>query len=163
MATKNFKHTNDSIYCIIECTNFVRWKKMGKTLSFMGGFLAIVGIVASLFIEYLAWYMNGSIWVNAIGGGSAKIIADPIVILELLPGIIAILGAILCFIPKKLTCLIGGLLVLIGVGLFVFGLYTISGDFSFFWVSSTVHIGYGAMVTTLGGILGFIGTFVGEE
>lgn len=137
---------------------------MGKTLGFMGGFLAFLGIVASLFIEYLAWYNTGAnIWINAIGGGTAEIIADPIVILELLPGVIAILGAILCFIPKKLTCLIGGLLVLIGVGIFVFGLYTSSGDFSFFWVSSTVHIGYGAMLTTIGGILGFIGTFVGEE
>ena len=115
---------------------------MGKTLSFMGGFLAFVGIVASIFIEYLAWYSTGTDWVNAIGGGSAGMIADPIVILELLPGVIAVLGAILCFIPKKLTCLIGGLLVLIGVGLFVFGLYTNSGDFSFLWASSTVHIGY---------------------
>lgn len=163
MATKNFKHTNDSIYCIIECTNFVRWKKMGKTLSFMGGFLAIVGIVASLFIEYLAWYNTGSNWVNAIGGGSAEIIADPIVIMDLLPGVIAVLGAILCFIPKKLTCLIGGLLVLIGVGLFLFGITSNFSDFSVFWESSTIHIGYGWMITTLGGILGFIGTFVGEE
>lgn len=136
---------------------------MGKVLGFIGGFFAIVGIVASLFIEYLAWFNNGSIWVNAIGGGTAGIMPSPFDIMVFLPGIIAILGAILCFIPKKLTCLIGGLLVLIGVGLFVFGLYSTFGDFSFFWVSSTVHIGYGAMCTTLGGILGFIGTFVGEE
>jgi len=136
---------------------------MAKVLGFVGGFIAIVGIVASLFIEILAWYSGGLYYVNAIGGGTVGIIADPIDYLKLLPGIIAILGAILCLIPKKLTCLIGGLLVLIGVGLFVFGLYDTFGDFSFFWVSSTVHIGYGAMITTLGGILGFIGTFVGEE
>jgi len=137
---------------------------MGKRiLGFIGGFLAIVGIVASLFIEILAWFNNGANWVNAIGGGSPGIIADPIVPLELLPGIIAILGAILCFVPKKLTCLIGGLLVIIGVGLFAFGLYSSFGDFTFFWTSTTVHIGYGWMVTTLGGIIGFIGTFVGED
>ena len=163
MTTKNFKHTHDSIYCIIECTNFVRWEKMGKTLSFMGGFLAFVGIVASLFIEYLAWYNTGSDWVNAIGGSSTGMIADPIIILELLPGVIAVLGAILCFIPKKITILIGGLLILGGVGLFLFGVTSSFSDFSVLWVSSTVHIGYGAMVTTLGGIMGFIGTFVGEE
>lgn len=136
---------------------------MGKVLGFIGGFLAIVGIVAGLFIEILAWYSGGLFYVNSIGGGTVGIIADPIDILELLPGVIAILGAILCLIPKKLTCLIGGLLVLIGAGLFVFGLYNTFGDFSFFWVSTTVHIGYGWMITVLGGIIGFIGIFVGED
>ncbi|MHA1474174.1 MAG: hypothetical protein ACTSQ5_03190 [Promethearchaeota archaeon] len=137
---------------------------MGKILGFIGGFFAIVGIVAGLFIEYIAWYNAGTgIWVNAIGGGTVGIIASPIVILEFLPGVIAILGAILCLIPKKLTCLIGGLLVLIGAGLFLFGLTTNFSDFSVFWVSGTVHIGYGWMATVLGGLLGFIGTFVGEE
>ena len=101
---------------------------MGKILGFIGGFIAIVGIVASLFIEYLAWYNGGTYYLNAIGGGTVGIIADPIDWLKFLPGIIAILGAILCLIPKKLTCLIGGLLVLIGVGLFVFGLYDFFGD-----------------------------------
>ena len=136
---------------------------MGKYLGFIGGFLAIVGVVASLFIEILAWYTLGPFWLNAIGGGNVGIIADPIEIFTLLPGIIAILGAIICLIPKKLTCLIGGLLVLIGTGLFVYVLYTLYGDFSFFWAGPTAHIGYGWMVTVLGGIIGFIGTFVGEE
>ncbi len=135
---------------------------MGKVLGFIGGFLAIVGIVASLFIEYLAWYA-GPNWVNAIGGVNGEIMASPFDILAFLPGVIALLGAILCFIPKKLTCLIGGLLVLIGVILFLFGVTSNFSDFSVFWVSSTVHFGYGAICTTLGGILGFIGTFVGEE
>ncbi|MHA1718418.1 MAG: hypothetical protein ACTSWX_03390 [Promethearchaeota archaeon] len=136
---------------------------MAKVLGFIGGFLAFVGIVASLFIEYIAWFNNGSIWVNAIGGGSGEIIPNPIVILEFLPGVIAIIGAILCFIPKKVTLSIGGLLVIIGAGLFVYGLYTSFGDFSFFWTSLSVHIGYGWMATVLGGLLGFIGTFVGKD
>jgi hypothetical protein len=137
---------------------------MGKRiLGFIGGFIAIVGIVGSLFIEILAWLNVGPFWFNSIGGGMSIIIADPIDILEFLPGVIAILGAILCFVPKKLTLLIGGLLVLIGAGLFVFGLYDLFGDFSFFWVDSTVHIGYGWMLTVLGGLIGFIGTFVGED
>ena len=136
---------------------------MGKVLGFIGGFFAIVGIVAGLFIPILALYNVGPVYVNAIGGGTVGIIASPIVILEFLPGVIAILGAILCLIPKKLTCLIGGLLVLIGAGLFLFGLTSNFSDFSVFWVSTTVHIGYGWMVTVLGGILGFIGTSVGEE
>ena len=137
---------------------------MGKALGFIGGFFAIVGIVAGLFIEYIAWYNAGEgAWVNSIGGGTAGIIASPIVILEFLPGVIAILGAILCFIPKSITNLIGGLLVLIGAGLFLFGLTSNFTDFSMLWISTTVHIGYGWMATVLGGILGFIGTFVGEE
>ena len=137
---------------------------MGKRiLGYIGGFFAIVGIVASLFIEYLAWYNAGPFYVNAIGGGTAGIIASPFVILEFLPGIIAIIGTILCFIPKKLTCLIGGLLVLIGAGLFLFGATANFSNFGLFWASSTIHIGYGWMVTVLGGLLGFIGTFVGED
>ena len=138
---------------------------MGKRiLGFVGGFIALVGIVAGLFIELIAWYNAGTgAWANSIGGGTAGIIASPIVILELLPGIIAAVGAILCFIPKKLTCLIGGLLVLIGAGLFLFGLTSNFTDFSVFWVSTAVHIGYGWMATVLGGLLGFIGTFVGED
>ena len=136
---------------------------MGKYLGFIGGFLAIVGVVASLFIEILAWYTLGPFWLNAIGGGTAGIIADPIEIFTLLPGIIAILGAIICLIPKKMTILIGSLLVLIGVGLFIYILYSLTGDFSFFWAGPTAHIGYGAIITTFGGILAFIGTFVGEE
>ena len=135
---------------------------MGKVLGFIGGFIAIVGIVASLFIEILAWYA-GPNWVNAIGGVNGVIMVSPFDIMAFLPGVIAVLGAILCFIPKKLTCLIGGLLVIIGVGLFLFGVTSNFSNFSVFWVSSTIHIGYGWMITTLGGILGFIGTFVGEE
>ena len=136
---------------------------MGKILGFIGGFFAIVGIVAGLFIPILAWYNNGTDYTNAIGGGPAGIMVTPFDIMVFLPGVIAILGAILCLIPKNLTCLIGGLLVLIGAGLFLFGLTTNFTDFSVFWVSGTVHIGYGWMATVLGGIIGFIGTFVGEE
>ena len=137
---------------------------MGKRiLGFIGGFFAIVGIVASLFIEYLSWYTNGSVWVNAIGGGSAGIIPSPIDIMPFIAGIVALLGAILCFIPKKLTCLIGGLLVLIGAGLFLFGATANFSNFGLFWASATIHIGYGWMATVLGGLLGFIGTFVGED
>ena len=137
---------------------------MGKRiLGFIGGFIAIVGIVASLFIEILAWYTVGPFWFNSIGGGFVGIIADPIEIMMLLPGIIAILGAIICLIPKRVTCLIGGLLVLIGAGLFTYILFDASGDFSFFWVNADWHIGYGWMITVLGGLIGFIGTFVGED
>ncbi|QEE17877.1 hypothetical protein DSAG12_03715 [Promethearchaeum syntrophicum] len=139
---------------------------MGKVriLGIIGGFFAIVGIVASLFVELLGWYNAGpGAYVNAIGGGTAGIIASPIVILEFLPGIIAVLGAILCFVPKKITCLIGGLLVIIGAGLFLFGATANFSNFGAFWVSSTVHIGYGWMICVFGGLLGFIGTFVGEE
>ena len=136
---------------------------MGKVLGFIGGFIALVGIVAGLFIPILAWFNAGPLYNNAIGGGTVGIIASPIVILEFLPGIIAALGAILCFIPKKLTNLIGGLLVLIVAGLFLFGLTSNFTDFSMFWVSTTVHIGYGWFATVLGGLLGFIGTFVGED
>ncbi len=137
---------------------------MGKRiLGFIGGFFAVVGIVAGLFIPILAWYNDGAAFTNAIGGGDATIMPTPFDILVFLPGIIAILGAILCFIPKKLTCLIGGLLIIIGAGLFLFIQTSNFSNFGAFWVSGTEHIGYGWMVTVLGGILGFIGTFVGED
>lgn len=135
---------------------------MGKILSLLGGLLALAGAIGSLFLSLLGWYNAGTVFTSSIGGHAGEIIPAPFDILGFLPGAIVVLGGILCFIPKKATCLIGGLLILAGVIFFLVMLYLDAGNFGFFW-STSGHVGYGAMGSFVGGLLAFIGAFVGNE
>ncbi len=88
------------------------FRNMGKVLSLLGGLIAIVGAVGSLFLELFGWYNTTGGYTSAIGGGAGVIIPSPLDYLGLLPGALVVLGGLLCFIPKKGTCLLGGLLIL---------------------------------------------------
>ncbi len=135
---------------------------MGKVLSLLGGLLALAGAIGSVFLELFSWYTTTTGYTSAIGGGAGVIIPSPLDILGLLPGALVVLGGILCFIPKKASCLLGGLLILGGVIYFLVMLYLDAGDFGFFWGASG-HVGYGAMGSFVGGLFALIGAFIGEE
>ncbi|UYP45231.1 hypothetical protein NEF87_001516 [Candidatus Lokiarchaeum ossiferum] len=135
---------------------------MAKILSLLGGLLALAGAIGSLFLGLLGWYNVGTTFTSSIGGSAGTIIPSPLDILGLIPGVLVVLGGILCFIPKKATCAIGGFLILAGVIFFLVTLYLDAGDFGFFWGSSG-HVGYGLMGSFVGGLLAFIGAFVGNE
>jgi hypothetical protein len=135
---------------------------MGKILSFLGGVLALAGVIGSLFLDYLAWdSLAGTGFTSAIG--TAGLVFSDLVILSVVQGGLALLGGLLCLIPKKATCALGGLLILGGTIWFGVDKLVLNGSFSDIWVSMDVHLGFGWMASLLGGLLGLIGAFIGNE
>jgi len=138
-----------------------------KILSLIGGIITLGCLVASLFVELLGWYNTGAGWVNALGVSNASgtafadlaFISSPFDIMTILPGTIVLVGAILCFIPKKITCILGSLLIFGGIAVLIF----LGFGMENIWLSATTHIGYGALGTAFGGLLGLIGAFLGSK
>ena len=138
-----------------------------KILSLLGGLIALGCLVASIFVELLGWYNFTGGWFNALGVanlsgtaiGDLTYISSPFDIMEILPAAIVLLGAILCFIPKKITCILGALLIFGGIAVLIF----MGFGLDIIWVDAANRIGYGALGTTFGGLLGLIGAFLGSN
>jgi hypothetical protein len=170
---------------------------MARPVAIIGGLLALIGTLGSYFIVTLGWYtlevsglLNFQISLTAFGGSIANPAsysgnATPYStnLLEILPAILAIIGSILCFIPKKGATIVGGILILLAVLLFGYNLYTslsqsILGSYitsgnnftQLLWYSQSIpilgtifmHIGYGLICTFIGCILGFLGS-IGKD
>ena len=155
---------------------------MGKLFSTIGGLAVLVGAVLGLFLEEMGWWNYSLIltgWVNAFGGGDGSWIGDPVYFsdnfLEMLPGILAIVGGVFLLFQNKIFAIIGGVLGLAGIGLFVYALYSnttlvsiveSAGANMFWWegaLGSYIRIGYGWMVTGGGAVLGLIGCNQGND
>ena len=138
-----------------------------KILSLVGGLIALGCLVASLFVGLMGWYNTPAGWVNALGVSNASgtaiadlsFISSPFDIMTILPGALALVGAILCFIPKKITCILGSLLIFGAIAVLIF----LGFELDMIWVDATTHIGYGALGTAFGGLLGLIGAFLGSN
>ncbi|HMF32200.1 MAG TPA: hypothetical protein VKK79_12330 [Candidatus Lokiarchaeia archaeon] len=169
---------------------------MARPAAIIGGILAIIGSLGSFFIAILGWYtveFSGIINVTASVTAFGGLVADPSSwagnaspysnqILEILPGILALIGGILCLIPKKGATILGGLLILVAIILFGYNLVSATNQFLGYFGTSLSnlsssnigqllwntqggllesifnHIGYGLILTLIGGILGLIGS-----
>ena len=162
---------------------------MAKPVAIIGGFLVIIGVVGGLFLEFFGWFNYDLILsegvINSFGGTGGSIFGfeqDNTYfseeIIELLPGIIAAVGGLLMITQNKTMCIIGGVLVLLGIGPFLINLLgneslmdaieNIDGNIfyykdEFFGIEYWVRMGYGVYVTLAGGILGTLGGVTGKN
>ncbi len=159
----------------------------GSIISFLGILLSFY--LPEMAWYNIAWNTETQ-WFNAMGGVNEQQIPDPIVILTFLPGIISLTGAILALIAgkNKNMAYAGAFLIFVGISLFIFNLMGhtgVSGDpFSWsvwaetltgqgqnpLWGSfedgSTVlkyQLGYGLILTGVGGIVVIVGIIIGDK
>lgn len=159
-----------------------------STLALIGGLIALLGIGLSLFIEIFGWWNFYTIFNNEVTDStfytaffetSENYFNDELT--YLLPGIIAGVGALLCITSNKTLSIIGGILIFVGIGVFLVLLgdsdiadlanYT---DTNVFWDRFGVQIGdsftgwrwqlgYGMIATAVGGVLGLVGGFTAKK
>ncbi len=144
-------------------------------IAILGGVIAVLGVVLSIFIRELGWWNFLSVvgdnvdytntWAGAFFGDS-----DPYFSPEftyLLPGIISGVGALLCLPGNKFLSFIGSLAVIAGLVVFLFlvqgswigDLADLLGK-SALWDSgafSKWRLGFGYFITAGGGILALVG------
>ncbi len=159
-------------------------KKASRSfLAIIGGIIAVLGVVLSIFIKELGWWnfltvFNDEITNNAFfsaffGKGDPEYFGDTFTLL--LPGIIAGVGGLLCVTGNKFLSLIGSVLVIVGIVVFIVLLgdsdAAVWADFintNIYWDSVGVTVGdaftgirwrfgYGLFITAGGGILALIG------
>lgn len=164
-------------------------------LVLVGAIIALFMAIASMFVEQLAffnasatgpitWLLDGdSMWISAFWGGYDWINGETIYfnkeLVKVLPGILIVVGAVLCFMKQRNLALIGSILMIIGVLLWGVNLadyfteilnklyldpedYTIfdmiSGKEKFFLSEITWNIGIGFWGCLVGSFLALVGS-----
>ncbi len=157
-------------------------KSNRSLLAMIGGFIAVLGVVLSIFIKEIGWWnfltvvnneVTNNSYLSAFFGDGDPYFANTFTLL--LPGIIAGVGGLLCITGNKFLSLIGSVLVIVGIVLFFVFLGDSDAavladylDTNIFWDSFGVTIGdsftgvrwrmgIGIFVTTGGGILSLVG------
>lgn len=160
-------------------------KSNDSILILIGGILAIIGVVLSLFIKEFGWWMwegriflgNGDYFLTAFGGEQGSLMGDDSTLfseenIQILAGVLALIGGALCLTKKKMFGILGGILIIVGCILFLTYLgdtdlanYLADNDYSIFWgevsnifIDGTWQIGYGMITSTIGAILAIIGS-----
>ena len=155
---------------------------MKRPLALLGGLLVVLGVLLSIVMDLFGWWnysinISYSNWINAFGGlnwnNSIENLYSDDSILEMIPGVIAIVGGILILIRKPGPGLIGALVVFFSVALFINNLDSFNSLNNFievnngnlyWWTSGNFycHIGIGLIITSLGALLGLIGSLTKE-
>ena len=164
-------------------------KKTSRSLlAMIGGLIAIVGVVLSIFIKEFGWWnfltvVNNEVtnneYLSAFFGDGDPYFADTFTLL--LPGIVAGVGAILCLTGNKFLSFAGSILVIVGIVLFFVFLGDSDAaslasflDTNIYWDSFGVTIGdsfsgvrwrlgIGLFVTAGGGILSLVGSITSTK
>jgi hypothetical protein len=159
---------------------------MKRPIAFIAGLIILIGTLLSLFLEPLGWYNynftglilpDNAYWIGSLGGlnwaGEMQNLTNDDSALYLIPGGLAALGGLLLLIQSRSLGILSGLLVLTGVGVFLYNIsqmdvieVIIDAGGNMWWWEGTVplvgdyvlRIGYGLMVTAAGGILGILGS-----
>lgn len=156
-------------------------KKTNRSfLAIIGGIIAVLGVVLSIFIKELGWWnfktlilgdVTNNSYLSSFFGDGDPYFADTFTLL--LPGIIAGVGGLLCITGNKFLSLIGSVLVIVGIVLFFVFLgdsdaATLASyiDTNIYWDSFgggdpfsgwKWHLGIGLFMTAGGGILSLVG------
>ena len=153
---------------------------MNRPLAFLGGLLVIISVGLSLVLDFFGWWNYSIIlghenWINAFGGlnwnDNIENLYSDDALIELMPGVIALFGAILILIRKQATGIIGALLVFVAIGIFINNLDTfvslnlfldLNNASIYWWNSGTFYcyMGYGLIMGGLGAVFGLIGSLL---
>ena len=154
-------------------------KRSFSIIAFIGGLIALAGIILSLFVDQFGWWnfytisnnnVVGSDFLTGFYGNADNAFNEELT--YLIPGILASLGALMCLTSNKYLAIIGSVLIFAGVGMFLILLGDSDAadladalDTNIFWDRFGIEIagnftgvrwqlGYGLMTVAAGGIIG---------
>jgi hypothetical protein len=165
-----------------------------NTITKLGGFIAASGVILSvILIERFSWYtlnMETSDYsltylaLNAFGGGRLEQYgADPLTpwvstsFIDVVPGILCLLGGIMCLTGKKANARLGAVIIFAGAGIFIGGIVAsfvsvylaegtlsdlnlLSDSITVGYLTVTVGLGVGFYLTVIGGLIAIVGSFL---